>query len=77
MNQKSMLGDNMPRGSRRVLWNALMIVATGVAIFVSVWSLWNRTESWLGSGWIGIAIVAVFVLICVVVHIVRANPQRT
>ncbi len=41
MIQRSLLGDNMPRGGRRVLWNTLMAIAAGLAAFGSIWSLWD------------------------------------
>jgi Mn2+/Fe2+ NRAMP family transporter len=39
MNSKSLLGDAMPTGTRRLRWNVLMGIATGVATFGSVWAL--------------------------------------
>ena len=65
MNQKTMLGDNMPQGPRRVLWNVLMIAATAAAMFVSIWSLWSRLK------WFGIAIMLAFVALVILVHFVR------
>ena len=70
MNQKTMLGDNMPHGPRRVLWNVLMIAATSVAMFVSIWSLWSRLR------WVGILLLAAFVTLVLVVHVVRRNKAR-
>jgi len=39
MNSKSLLGDAMPTGARRLRWNVLMGIATAVATFGSVWAL--------------------------------------
>jgi len=76
MNQKSMLGDSMPRGGKRAVWNILMAISVAAATFVSIWSLWVTTEKWLGSGWYGMLIAALFIGLVVVVHIVRkANKQ--
>ena len=43
MNSKSAMGVQMIR--RKVLWNTLMIMATGVATFASVWALIGKTNS--------------------------------
>ena len=67
MNQKSLLGENMPRGLKRLVWNVLMLVAAGLAAFGSVWSLWSKTK------WYGIAAITAFVSLAVVVHFVRKN----
>ena len=64
MNQKSLLGDNMPRGARRVLWNVLMTVAAGLAAFGSLWSLWSKLA------WKGIAIFVGFILLALIVQVV-------
>lgn len=43
MNSKRLLGDNMPTGGTRIMWNTLMIIATAVATFGSIWGMWNKT----------------------------------
>ena len=65
MNQKSFLGENMPIGIKRILWNVLMALAAGAASFGSVWSLWSKLQ------WKGIALLVGFIALCVVVHFVR------
>ena len=65
MNQKTMLGDNMPRGGKRVVWNILMVIATAVATFVSIWSLWSRL------GRLSIVVIAAFVGLILVVHFMQ------
>jgi len=67
MNQKSTLGDNMPRGGRRIIWNVLMALATTVATFISMWSLWTWMKTW------SIAIIAAFVGLVLVVHFARKS----
>jgi Mn2+/Fe2+ NRAMP family transporter len=67
MNQKTLMGDSMPRGGRRVMWNVLMAVAAGVAAFGSAWSLWSR----LRFG--GIAVIVAFVALALVVQVVRGS----
>ncbi len=65
MNNKSVLGDSMPRGGSRIAWNVLMVLATATASFVSMWSVWPRI------GWWSIAIIAAFVGLILVVHFAR------
>lgn len=62
MNSRSLLGDEMPRGIRRVGWNLGMAVAASVASGASLYSVW------LKAGTIGLSIVAGFVVLVVVVH---------
>lgn len=62
MNQKTVLGDSMPRGGRRILWNVLMTLGTAVATFISVWSLWSRLR------WLGIGVIVAFVGLVLIVH---------
>ncbi|UCG58340.1 MAG: hypothetical protein JSU70_02305, partial [Phycisphaerales bacterium] len=71
MNQKVMLGDNMPQGGKRVLWNVLMIIATAVATVVSIWSLWWR----IGVVW-SIVVIGAFVGLILVVHFVRKGKTQ-
>ncbi len=70
MNQKSFLGENMPIGAKRILWNVLMVLAAGAASFGSVWSLWSKLQ------WLGIALLAGFIALCVVVHFLRPKRLR-
>jgi hypothetical protein len=70
MNQKSFLGENMPIGAKRILWNVLMALAAGAASFGSVWSLWSKLQ------WLGIALLAGFIALCVVVHFLRPKRLR-
>jgi Mn2+/Fe2+ NRAMP family transporter len=70
MNQKSLLGKDMPRGARRVVWNFLMAVAAGVAAFASFWSLWNKVR------WLGVAAVVAFIALAVIVHFIRAGKVK-
>ncbi len=69
MNQKTFMGNNMPTGGKRILWNALMALASGAAAFGSVWSLWSKLR------WLGIVLLISFIVVCVVVHFFRKKPQ--
>ncbi|MFB0554656.1 MAG: hypothetical protein ACETWQ_15245 [Phycisphaerae bacterium] len=69
MNQKSFLGENMPIGVKRILWNVLMALAASAATFGSVWSLWSKLQ------WKGIGLLVGFIVLCIVVHFVRQKPK--
>ncbi|MEZ5325270.1 MAG: divalent metal cation transporter [Verrucomicrobiales bacterium] len=71
MNSKSLLGDAMPRGGRRIIWNVLMIIATLIASFTSVWGMWSKTYTTssggsIPAGKIGIAILAALLVVGVI-----------
>ena len=71
MNSKSLLGDSMPSGARRIWWNILMITATLVASFASVWGLWSKNYTTGGGtvipvGKMGIAFLAVLLIVGVI-----------
>jgi uncharacterized membrane protein len=65
MNQKKLLGDNMPRGCSRIVWNVLMIIAV---IMVSVGAVYMVKKK---AGWIGIGGVVAFIMLAVIVHFIR------
>jgi len=70
MNQKTFMGNNMPIGVKRILWNVLMALAAGAASFGSVWSLWSKLQ------WKGIGLLVGFIVLCIVVHFVRPKHKR-
>jgi len=65
MNQRKLLGDSMPHGGRRALWNVLMAIACVLAAFGSLWALWAKVR------WIGIGAFAGFIVLVAVVHVAR------
>jgi Mn2+/Fe2+ NRAMP family transporter len=69
MNQRSLLGDSMPRRAKRVTWNILMAIAAGLASFGCVWTLWSMFR------WVGISLLAAFVALAISVHILRSLKQ--
>lgn len=77
MNQKSFLGENIPKGMKRIIWNILMALAAGASTFGCVWSSWSQTQKRFGSGWYGIAVIGVFIALVIIVHFVRAKPKTT
>jgi hypothetical protein len=70
MNQRSILGESVPRGGKRILWNVLMTLSTAVATFISVWSLWSRLRWW------GIIIIVAFVGLILIVHFIRKAKSQ-
>lgn len=73
MNQKSLLGNDMPRGVKRVLWNVLMAIAAGLAAFLSFWSIWSNAK----IRWYGLGAMAAFVALALIVHFVRTGRSPT
>jgi Mn2+/Fe2+ NRAMP family transporter len=67
MNSRRLLGDDLPRGANRVCWNALMLVAAGLATAASLWSIDAKT------GWKGLAGLGLFLLTAAVVHLRRRS----
>lgn len=76
MNQKTVLGDDMPRGGRRILWNVLMFISTSVALSASLWSLWNQSFNGVKFGWWSVPIVGGFLLLVLIVQLVRKKPPE-
>lgn len=70
MNTRGLLGDSMPKGGRRVIWNVLMVFSTAAATFVSLWSLWPRI------GWWSVVLIGVFVGLSLVVHVIRVGKAK-
>lgn len=69
MNQRSLLGDDMPRGWRRVWWNGLMLLATTIATAASIYSIYSKL------GLPGILAMVAFVVLAVVVQLLRRRGQ--
>jgi hypothetical protein len=62
MNSRDLLGEHMPRGRRRVVWNTLMIAAVSLITSTSLYMLWTR------GGPAGITVLGVFLLAVAVAH---------
>jgi len=77
MNQKTFMGNNMPTGGKRILWNVLMALAAGAASFGSVWSLWSKLvwSLWSKLQWKGIGLIVGFIALCIIVHVFRKKPE--
>lgn len=66
MNSRKILGDQLPTGGRRILWNTLMATATLIATAGSVWVLLGKTKTpgWLGYvGWGGLAFLVILFIV--------------
>ena len=68
MNQKSLLGEHIPKGGKRVAWNVAMAISAGLAAFASAYILWSKAH------WYGVAGVIIFTLLVIVVHFTRKRP---
>ena len=62
MNNKTILGKDMPTGGKRVLWNVLMAGSCIFAAIGSLWSLWSKFQ------WIGIVLFGVFIVLVATTH---------
>jgi Mn2+/Fe2+ NRAMP family transporter len=69
MNSRSILGDKLPRGGARIGWNVLMIGATGIATFGSVWVLLGKSKA---EGFAGQAATGglIFLLVLFIIGII-------
>ena len=75
MNSRRVLGDSLPTGLARLRWNVLMVFATTVAAFGSIWGLMDKK---LPGGFpIGkVALAALFALLVLgVVSFVKKNRE--
>jgi hypothetical protein len=62
MNSPRVLGEHMPRGRSRVIWNVLMVIAFGLSTVGAGWSVWSKT------GTTGVMGVGAFVMLAVIFH---------
>ncbi len=66
MNSPRALGSSMPSGGKRVFWNVLMITATAVATFGSVWGLRDKSMNGFPIGNVALGVLAVMLVLGVV-----------
>ena len=77
LNQRKLLGDNMPRGAKRWIWNLFMFLGVAIVLIGSVYKAWQKTESsFLGSGWYGAGAIIAFVAAVVIVHFIRKKRGK-
>lgn len=66
MNSRRALGPSMPSGGKRLFWNVLMVVATGVAGFGSAWGLYGVKMNGFPIGNVALAGLVVLLILGVV-----------
>ena len=67
INSKSLMGDALPQGNKRIALNIAMLVALVAATIGAGWSIWSNVQ------WAGVIAVGVFILSAVVAHFLRSG----
>lgn len=70
LNQKKLLGDAMPTGLKRTVWNALLLLTVGVVTIGAIYMVWKK------SHWYGLAGVGAFTALAIVVHVLRKKKGK-
>ena len=70
MNQKKFMGDNMPQGIARVVWNVLMSLSVLFAAALSLWSLWSKLK------YVGLIIFAAFGVVLLLTHVLKSEKKE-
>jgi len=65
INQKKLLGEHMPKGRNRVVWNVLMALSAGIAAYASI------SMVWIKSGYVGLSAIGLFFGLALVVQLMR------
>ena len=68
MNNRTVLGDNMLQGGKRMAMNIAMGVAFVAASIGAGFAIWSKTAFYFGSGWYGVGAVALLVVAAVVIR---------
>ena len=63
MNSKAVLGDAMPTGTKRIVWNLLMIIGTAVSGFASAWGLYGKKMYDFPIGNVALGLLAVMLIL--------------
>lgn len=61
MNNKAVLGDDLPKGGSRVIWNSLMGIACALATIGAGWSIWAKAGNYGVAGVVALVVLALFV----------------
>ncbi len=67
LNSEKLLGDAMPRGKNRVIWNLLVWPSAILATLGAIWKLWS------GLGVLGIQLLGAALILTLAVHTKRGN----
>ncbi len=70
LNQRRLLGDEMPRGAGRWIWNLAMAIGVIIVTILSVYMAHDK------AGWWGIAGIAAFIGAVAVAHVVRRKKGK-
>jgi len=77
MNSKNLLGDAMPTGKRRIIWNILMFIATSVASFASIWALNGRQMFGFPIGSVAISLLVILFVLGLIGFISKSKRHTT
>mgnify|MGYP001156781270 CR=1 FL=1 len=67
INSKSLMGEALPKGNKRILLNIAMAVALVAATIGAGWSIWSKVQ------WTGVIAVGIFIGLAVIVHFTRSK----
>ena len=67
INSKSLMGEAIPKGNKRIVLNIAMLVALIAATIGAGWSIWSKVQ------WNGIIAVGIFIALVVVVHFTKSK----
>ncbi|MEX2214235.1 MAG: divalent metal cation transporter, partial [Phycisphaeraceae bacterium] len=78
MNSRKILGDEIPRGGKRVVMNVLMLMAVALALTGATISILSATGEFKGTGLkirdVALIVIGLLVLLGVAVHFMRKKP---
>ena len=86
INQKKLMGDSMPKGAGRLIWNLLMVCAVVATGALSLWALWDKggliSDKWLGLGrtvgnYAGIGLFIGFGILVIIVHFCSSGKNKS
>ena len=69
INSKSLMGDAMPQGNKRIVLNIAMLVALAAATIGAGWSVWSKVQ------WTGVIAVGIFFALAIIVHFTRSKQD--
>ncbi|MEM9281919.1 MAG: divalent metal cation transporter [Verrucomicrobiota bacterium] len=75
MNSRTLLGDHLPKGGKRIAWNVAMIIATAAATIGSIWAMKDRKFGDFPFGKYGIGILILLFLIGVIGFISKSRKN--
>ena len=77
MNSRTALGDELPTGGRRVRWNAIMILATGLVSFGAIWVTYQGVGTPGLKGTMSTACLVILAVLAVIGTIGFLQKNRT